>query len=95
MSYKARQLDVIKSIICSDWTDKAIIIHNKITDIRQLIELVDESKFYQLDEIAVEIETISGTSLGYEEEIISEDQKNKLSQYVDDMKKFVDNYKLQ
>lgn len=95
MSYKTRQFEIIKSILFSDWTDKAIIIHNKITDIRQLIELIDEDKFYDLDEIAIEIETISGISLGYEKETISNDQLSELDQHVNDMKIFVENYKLQ
>ena len=95
MSFKERQIDVVKSIINSDWTDKSIIIHNKITDIRQLIELVDEEKFYQIDDIAVEIETISGISLGNEQEIISTEKKVELDQYLDDMKKFLESYTLQ
>jgi hypothetical protein len=95
MSYKIRQIDVIKSIILSDWTDKAIIIHNKITDIRQLIELIDEYKFYDLDEMAVEIETISGVCLGNEKETISMEQKIEMEKYVNQMKKFLENYKLQ
>lgn len=95
MSFKERQIDVIKSIIYSDWTDQSIIIHNKITDIRQLIELIDDEQFFQIDDIAVEIETISGISLGNEQEVISTENKLELDQYLYDMKKFLERYKLQ
>ena len=75
----------LERLINDDWPHQSILVHNRVADIRYLIELLGP-KFASMQQHAVEIETISGTALGFGDEFLQPDEQNLLQQHVKDLR---------
>jgi hypothetical protein len=87
---RAEHTERLERLINDDWPQQSILVHNRVADIRYLIELLGPN-FAPMRKHAVEIETISGTALGFGDEFLQLDEQNLLQQHVNDLRAiFVD-----
>ncbi len=75
------QIQKLKDLICSEWEAKSIAVHNRIVDIRALLNLLGQD-FFILDTIAVEIETISGVAIGVGDEYLTHEDQLSLKKQI-------------
>ncbi len=65
-------------LVGEEWGRVSILAHNRISEIRSLLNMLGED-FETLDDIAVEIETITSTALGMGDERLTDDDIQALS----------------
>lgn len=75
----------LKILINDDWPQQCILVHKRIADIRYLIDFLGKN-FSPMQKYAVEIETISGTALGFGDDVFSPDEQEILKKNVDDLR---------
>lgn len=79
------QTQKLFDLVRGEWGTSSISVHNRISDVRFLIELLDE-EYSQLDPIALEIETVAGIALGTGDEQLTEADLALLSEHVTKLK---------
>jgi hypothetical protein len=67
------QIALLDKKIGGEWGKSSLQTLNRAIDIRRLVSIV-EGPYSVLDNIAMEIETISGTALGMGDEILSDSE---------------------
>ena len=80
------QTQKLHDLVHSEWGASSISVHNRISDVRALLGLLDKV-YLQLDPIAVEIETIASVALGLGDEQLTEDDLTLLSEQVENLKR--------
>jgi len=67
------QIALLEKKIGGDWGRSSVQTLSRAMDIRELVSILDEP-YLALDDIAMEIETMSGTAIGMGDELLSEDE---------------------
>jgi hypothetical protein len=68
-----------------DWERTSIVAHNRISDVRFLLRTLGGS-FSELDNIAVEAESIIGTALGMGDEYMTDEDLHALLPIVQELR---------